>query len=163
MNRAEHDVPLELVVFVGVQASGKTSFYHAFFSDTHVHVSKDLFPNNRNKARRQAQLIEQAFRERRSVVLDNTNPTPEDREAPIALARAYGARVTGYVFVTDVGVALQRNRAREGRARVPDVAIHATLAKLRPPTPGEGFDRLFEVRLTREGTFDITERTTDEQ
>jgi len=146
-----------------VQASGKTSFYRAFFAATHVLVSKDLFPNNRNKARRQAQLIAQALGEGHSVVLDNTNPTPEDRAAPVALARQFGARVTGYVFITDVHAALKRNRTREGRARVPDVAIYATNAKFRPPTPEEGFDRLFEVRLSPEGTFAITERKTDEQ
>lgn len=150
------DGQLELVLFVGLQGSGKSSFYRAHFAVTHALVSKDLFPNNRNRTRRQRQLIEESLGSGRSVVLDNTNPTPEDRAEPIALARAHEARVVGYAFPTDVASALERNRRREGRARVPDVAIHVTAARLRPPTPEEGFDALFTVRLTEAGVFEVT-------
>jgi len=147
--------PLELVILVGVQGSGKSTFARTRFTDTHVFVSKDLMPNNRNKARRQAQLIEQALEAGRSVILDNTNPTPEDRAGPIELARTHGAAVTGYFFPTDVHAAVRRNHAREGRARVPDVAIYATAKKLTPPTPDEGFTRLYAVRLADAGAYDI--------
>ena len=43
-----------------------------------------------------------------------------------------------------VKTAVARNRQREGKARVPDVAIFTTAKKLRPPTFQEGFD---EVRV----------------
>lgn len=148
------DAP-ELAVLMGLQGSGKTSFTRERFSRTHIHISKDLFPNNRNKARRQLQLMEQAFQDGRSVVLDNTNPTIEDRAAPIELARRYGATVTGYVFVRDVPASLERNRGREGKACVPDVAIYATAKKWQEPGRAEGFDRLFSVRLTLEGRFEV--------
>jgi len=154
--RPRLDGGLELVLFVGLQGSGKSSFYRASFARTHALVSKDLFPNNRDRGRRQRRLIEEAFGAGRSVVLDNTNPTPEDRAAPIALAREHGARVVGYAFDTDVPTALERNRRREGKARVPDVAIHVTAARLRLPTPEEGFDALFTVRLTEAGVFEVT-------
>lgn len=151
----------ELVLFVGVQGSGKTSFYRERFSGTHALVSKDLFPNNRNRARRQRQLIGEALASGRSVVLDNTNPTREDRAA--AIAREHGAAVTGYVFVTDLRAALERNRRREGRARVPDVALYATAKRLQLPSLSEGFGALFAVRLTPEGRFEIDCWRTDEQ
>jgi hypothetical protein len=32
---------VELVIFIGLQASGKTSFYRACFAATHAHVSRD--------------------------------------------------------------------------------------------------------------------------
>jgi predicted kinase len=32
---------MELVIFIGLQASGKSTFYHERFARTHVHVSKD--------------------------------------------------------------------------------------------------------------------------
>ena len=140
---------------MGLQGSGKTSFARERFLGTHVHISKDLFPNNRNKTRRQLQLMEQAFQDGRSVVLDNTNPAAEDRDAPIALARRYGATVTGYVFVRDVPASLERNRRREGKARVPDVAIYATAKKWQEPGWEEGFDAIFSVRLTPEGCFEV--------
>jgi predicted kinase len=40
-------------------------------------------------------LIEEALTEGRSVVVDNTNPTVEDRAPIIALTRRYGAEVVG--------------------------------------------------------------------
>ena len=50
-------MPPELVLFVGLQAAGKSTFYQARFAGTHDWVSKDRFPNNRNPARRQRQPV----------------------------------------------------------------------------------------------------------
>ena len=47
----------ELVIFVGLQASGKSTFFREGFAATHEHVSKDLFRNNRNRNRRQEELV----------------------------------------------------------------------------------------------------------
>lgn len=147
---------MELVIFVGLQGSGKSTLYRTHFAETHVHVSKDNFPNARHRDRRQALLIEEALRAGRSVVVDNTHPTRSDRAGPIALARAYGARVVGYYFDTSVNECLARNRARQGRARVPDVAIFATAKKLERPALDEGFDALYRVRLSNGQRFEIT-------
>jgi predicted kinase len=133
-----------VVVFVGLQGSGKTTFYHEHFAATHVHVSKDLMRNARSRDTRQEQQIEEALSAGRSVVVDNTNPTPASRVPLIAAGRRYGARVVAVYFETNVGEALARNRSREGASRVPDVAIFATKKKLVPPTIDEGFD---EVRV----------------
>lgn len=108
--------------------------------------------HNRRPQRRQEQLIAAALGEGRSVVVDNTNPAVAVRAPLIALARANGAEVVGYFFRTEAADALRRNRAREGRWRVPDVAIFATRKKLETPTYEEGFDRLFEVTLDEPNT-----------
>ena len=153
---------MELVVLMGLPGSGKTTFYRSRFAATHVQVSKDLFPNNRNKARRQQQLLEEALAGGFSVVLDNTNPTVDDRAAPIVLARAYGAAVTGYVFPRDIAGALERNRGREGKARVPDIAIYATAQRWQPPSLDEGFDDLCAVRVTADGQFGVSRWTSED-
>ena len=145
----------ELVLFVGLQGSGKSSFYRARFATTHEWVSKDRFPNNRNPARRQRQLIEEALSAGRSVVVDNTNPTVQERAELIALARSLGASVVGYYFESRVADCLERNRQREGKARVPDLALYATRKRLCRPSPAEGFDRLSYVRLLGEGRFEV--------
>jgi predicted kinase len=54
--------------------------------------------NNKNRARRQAQLIEAALQAGRSVVVDNTNPTVEERASLIELGKLYGAQILGYYF-----------------------------------------------------------------
>ena len=137
-------MPPELIIFVGVQASGKSTYYHSHFAATHVHVSKDLMKNARNRDATQAKMIEEALARGQSVVVDNTNPTPVVRAPLVAIGRRHGARVVAYYFETTVKDAVVRNRQREGKARVPDVALFVTAKKMVPPGFAEGFD---EVRV----------------
>jgi predicted kinase len=146
----------ECVILIGLPAAGKTSFYRERFAATHDLVSKDLLGRTRRPSRRQEQLLAESLSNGRSVVVDNTNPSAAVRAPLIALARAHGAEVTGYYFSTEAGDALRRNRARQAPDRVPDVAIFAIRKQLEPPSPAEGFDRLFTVRLNEETrTFDV--------
>jgi predicted kinase len=137
----------ECVILIGLPASGKTSFYRERFAGTHDHVSKDLLRNNRHSQRRQEQVLAESLAVGRSVVVDNTNPSVAARAPLIRIAKQAGADVAGYFFRTEAGDALRRNRAREGRDRVPDVAIFTTRKRLEPPTYEEGFDRLYDVTL----------------
>ena len=134
----------ELILFVGLPGAGKSTYYRAHFAATHVHVSKDLMPSARRRDDRQEREIEAALAAGKSVVVDNTNPSLEVRAPLIALGRRHGARIVAVYFETDVRTAIMRNRQREGKARVPDVAIFATKKKLIVPTLEEGFD---EVRV----------------
>jgi predicted kinase len=120
-------------------------------------VSKDLLRNNKKPARRQGQLIEEALQAGRSLVVDNTNPTREERAELVRLGRVHGAKVIGYYFEARVKQSLERNALREGKARVPDVAIFATLKRLVRPSYDEGFDRLFYVRTLADMRFDVGE------
>ena len=136
--------PPELLIFVGLQASGKSTYYRTHLAATHVHVSKDLMPNVRNRDTKQLEMIRAALAAGRSVVVDNTNPTPAVRAPLVDLGRRQGARVVAYYFEAVVKDAVVRNRLREGKARVPDVAIFVSARKMVPPSMSEGFD---EVRV----------------
>ncbi|APR82133.1 Hypothetical protein A7982_07482 [Minicystis rosea] len=138
---------LEVVVLIGIPASGKSTFHRRRLAATHALVSKDLFPNARNRDARQARLLEEALSEGRSVTVDNTSPTVEERAALIAIARRHEARVVGYYFATPMADALARNARREGRARVPDVGVFAIAKKMHRPSRAEGFDALYCVRV----------------
>jgi len=143
---------MELVLFVGLQGSGKSGYFASRYSGTHVHVSKDLFPPHaRKKSDRQLRQIEQALATGRSVVVDNTNPRRADRAALIEAGRRAGARIVAVHFLASVGEALRRNAGREGRARVPDVAIYTSARRLEPPAREEGFDDIVRVRLGEDG------------
>jgi len=147
---------MECVILIGLPASGKSTFFRERFAGTHDHVSKDLLQNNRKPQRRQEHLIAESLASGRSVVVDNTNPSTAIRGPLIALARKHGAEVSGYFFMTDTADALRRNRARQGRERVPDVAIFTVRKRLEPPTLSEGFDRLFTVKINEaERTFEV--------
>lgn len=135
----------QLIIFVGVQASGKSTYYRDHFAATHVHVSKDLMKNSRDAEARQRRLIEAALAEGKPVVVDNTNPTPIVRAPLIEIGRRHGARIVAYFFEVAVKTAVARNRGREGKARVPDVAIFVTKKKIVPPALDEGFDEIHIV------------------
>ena len=138
----------EVAILVGLPGSGKTSFVRARLAG-HAHVSKDLMRSTRDRNPRQLALVAQALAAGRPVVVDNTNLRSADRAPLIAAARAAGAKAVGYFFDAAAKECLTRNRSREGKARVPDVAIHMARARLEPPTREEGFDALFMV--TAEG------------
>jgi predicted kinase len=148
---------VEVIILIGLQASGKSTFFHTHFALTHAHVSKDLLGTNRKPARRQHQLIEEALRAGRSVVVDNTNSTKEERASLIALGHCYGATVIGYYFEVQLRQSLERNRSRQGKARVPEIAIFTTLKRLVRPSFEEGFDRLFSVRPLVDQTFEVSD------
>lgn len=135
---------MEAVILIGIQGSGKSTFARTRFADTHIRISRDVVRTaHRERVLQYACLsIEQSF------VADNTHPEPRSRAALIAAARAAGFRVVAYYFPPDVPAALLRNAARDGRSRVPDIAIHATAARLVAPTKSEGFDALFRVRTS---------------
>lgn len=146
---------LELVVLVGLQGAGKSTFYRDVLARTHAIVSKDLM--GRSAARKQARQLREIgehLSAGRSLVVDNTNPTIADRAALLAHGRAHGARVVCYAFPPDLEGSRVRNRRRLGRAQVPDLALEMTLRRLEQPHPGEGFDALFVVRLAPPG-FDV--------
>lgn len=151
----EGKAPVELILFIGLQASGKTTFYRQRFSSTHIHISKDLMRNHTRPEQRQQRLIAEALAAGQSVVVDNTNPSQVVRAPLITLGRNYGAEVVGYAFEADVRGSRARNQQREGRARVPEVAIYTTLKRLHMPRYGEGFDRLYYVRILEDGGFAV--------
>jgi predicted kinase len=146
---------VECVIFVGIPASGKTTFYKQRLQTSHAHVSKDELPPGGNRNRRHLELLDAALRSGRSVVIDNTHPSAADRAPLVAFARERGARVVAYYFESDPRQSLGRNALRAGRARVPAVAIFASAKRLQPPTAAEGFDAIYTVRIAADGGFDI--------
>jgi len=139
---------MELIIFVGLQGSGKTTYYHEHFAATHVHVSKDLMPHARSRDTKQMMQIDEALRAGRSVVVDNTSPTIESRAPLIEAGKKRGARVIAIYFDPHIPTILARNQQREGRARVPVPAIFATKKKMVMPSTLEGFDEVRVVTMT---------------
>jgi predicted kinase len=143
----------DCVILIGLPGAGKSTFYRERLG-SHVCVSKDAFPPHaRDKQARQDAAIRAALSAGRSVVVDNTNVSSADRAAVIAIARELGARVVGYYIQATTREAVARNHRREGRARVPKVAIFTSAKRLVPPSQAEGFDELHVVRVGEDGQF----------
>jgi predicted kinase len=131
---------------VGLQGSGKSTWVARNLADSHVVVSKDHWPNARRREARQRRVVTELLDSGARVVVDNTNPAPEDRAALIAAAREAGVPVRAVWVDTPLEVCLARNDAREGRVRVPLAGVFATRARFVSPTTAEGFDRVDVVR-----------------
>jgi len=137
---------MELVVFAGIPASGKTTFYRERFLATHVRVSLDLLKTRQ----REDILLFACFAAQQPVVVDNTNPLAEQRKRYVQLAKAAGFRAVLYFFDVSTRTAVGRNSGREGKAKVARVAIFGSQKKLQRPTRDEEFDEMYRV-TTGEG------------
>lgn len=144
---------METIVFIGVQATGKSTFYKQRFFRTHVRVNLDML-RTRHRERR---LIAACLETRQPFVVDNTNPEPADRARYIDPARRAGFRIVGYYFQSALADALRRNAARAPQERIPEVGIRGTHARLVLPSVGEGFDALYYVRVREPAGFAVEE------
>ena len=144
---------MEAVIFVGIQATGKSTFYRERFFDTHVRINLDMLRTRR----RERLLLEACIAGAQPFVVDNTNPTRAERARYVAPARAAGFRVVGYYFDVDPREALRRNHLRAGSRVVPPAGLFGTLKRLERPTRAEGFDLLYRATTDEAGTLTVEE------
>lgn len=141
------------VIFTGIQASGKSSFYIEHFFKSHVRINLDQI-KTRNRERR---LLEVCLETGQPVVIDNTNPAVEDRARYIKLFKEYGFKVIGYYFESKIEQAKERNSKRTGKEAIPLPGLLSTYRRLVIPSLEEGYDELYYVSMDGEGGFKIDE------
>lgn len=140
---------MQLILFIGAQATGKSTFFKQHFADTHLRLNLDML-RTRN---REEILFHACLQAKQPLVIDNTNPEPADRARYIPHARAAGFEVIGYAFQSRIADCLARNAARP--RPVPEVGVRATHSRLVMPSLAEGFDKLFYVRTADGHTFSV--------
>jgi len=138
---------MEAIVFIGIQATGKSTYYTQRFMNTHVRISMDLL-KTRNRERI---FLDACLKTQAKFVVDNTNPSASDRAVYISAAKERKYRVVGYYFGTSLATSLERNALRTGKARIPDSGVRSCFSKLELPSLAEGFDELYYVKLEKEG------------
>lgn len=144
---------VEAVIFVGVQGSGKSTFYRERFFDTHVRINLDMLRTRH----REELLFAACLAARQPFVIDNTNPTAADRARYVGAAREVGFRVIAYFFETSLQDAIRRNNQRTGKQKVPVPAITGTIRKLQFPAREEGFDAVCRVTISSDGAFVVSQ------
>jgi predicted kinase len=140
---------MEAVIFIGIQGSGKSSFFKERFFDTHVRISLDML-RTRNRERL---LLEACLEAKQKFVIDNTNPTSAERAQYIEKAKAHYFPVTGYYFRATLKDAISRNAQREGKSKIPEKGLLGTFKRLEIPRMDEGFSALFYVWIDENGRF----------
>ncbi|MDN5650233.1 MAG: ATP-binding protein [Acinetobacter sp.] len=143
---------MQLILFTGVQASGKSTFYQQYFYHTHLRINLDMLKTRH----REKILFEAAIASKTKIVIDNTNMSKADRARYIQLAKTAGFEIISYYFETDLDSTLQRNAQREGKANITEKGVKATFYKLEVPNRSEGFDALFKVNMIENNGFSIT-------
>lgn len=140
---AQDNKPIKtMIIFMGIQGSGKTYYYRQRLSDDYAHVNLDEL-HTRNK---ESLFLQQLIGQGKNIVVDNTNPRIADRSRYIKLGKEAGYHIVGYFFESKIKDCIRRNDSREGKARLPAKAIAATSNKLQMPTKDEGFDELYFIR-----------------
>jgi predicted kinase len=144
---------MEAIIFIGIQATGKSTFFQQRFFATHVRVNLDML-KTRNRERI---LLAACLEAKQQFVIDNTNLTREARSHYISQSKAAEFRVTGYYFKSALQAALERNRQRSGKSLIPEKGILGAYRKLELPSFEEGFDRLYYVEIAEDGQFIVKE------
>lgn len=132
---------MDAVIFIGLQASGKSTFYKQHFFHSHMRINLDML----KRRSREEQFIATCLQTQQSFVVDNTNLTQASRFHYIHQAKLHNFNVVGYYFRADIDRSLQWNRQRQETAKVPDKAILGSYKKLELPSLEEGFDKLFYI------------------
>jgi len=138
---------MEVILFIGVPASGKSTFYRDRFAATHLRINRDMLGTKH----RQESLFRWCLDHGQSCVVDNTNSTRDVRRPWIGGAQERGAKLTGYFFQSKITDCLARNRQRSGRARIPDAGVLGHHAQLELPSAEEGFEALYHVSIAENG------------
>lgn len=144
---------MQAIIFCGIQATGKSTFYRERFFHSHVRLSLDLLRTRH----REQQFLLTCLRTNARFVVDNTNPTRTDRLRYLDAALAAGYEVIGYYFHSDPHAALLRDQQRPAAEQVPAKGILGTYKQLQLPTLAEGFHHLYHVRIAADGAFLLTE------
>lgn len=131
------------IILMGLQASGKSTFYKEYFFRSHIRLSMDML----NTRRKESLLLKACLDLQQGVVIDNTNPKKEDRQKYIKEFKAHNYKTIGYYFQSNLADCIERNEGRDGKDYIPKVGLYSTIKKLEHPSKLEGFDELYYVRI----------------
>lgn len=147
----KHD--MEIILLIGIPASGKSTFCKQNFYDTHMRINLDML-GARSK---ENVFIEACLDAKQSFVVDNINTTLIAREKYLDIAKQLDIPILAYYLETNLQDALKRNEGRSGKEKIPTVAIAAANKWLVAPSYTEGFDKLYHVKALADFSFLVEE------
>ena len=135
-----------MIIMMGIQGSGKSTFCAKNFSE-YTRINLDTLRTRK----KENEALWLAINRKENVIIDNTNPTVSDRKKYIEAGKASQYNIIGYFMQSRLQECIERNDARQGKEKIPAIAIACTSNKLEMPSYEEGFDELYFVKITDEG------------
>lgn len=168
LNTSKINIPIEelpeLIMFVGIPASGKSTTTEYYEKLGYLILSSDsirllLLENEEEYPHEQKELdklnvkVFETIRNRavaalkvgKSVVIDATNLSRKRRMAFLSKLGRTKCVKKCVLFITPVEVCFARNASREGIARVPDEAMNKMIRNFECPEYWEGWDKIEPV------------------
>ena len=131
----------QILIFIGIPASGKTSFYNCFYKNDYKHINLDTL-----KTRYQEKLaMNEYLKNNENIVIDNTNITKEERKKYISTGKENNYKIIGYYFKSSIRECIERNEKRKNK--IPRTAVANKFNNLELPSFDEGFDELYYVSI----------------
>ncbi|KAJ5760149.1 hypothetical protein N7520_007305 [Penicillium odoratum] len=149
--------PLELVIFCGSPASGKSTYFRNNLEPLgYERVNQDIL-----KTRPKCLKVAREYLEaKKSVAVDNTNADPETRLVWITLAKELGVPIRCVHLLSPPEICRHNNAVRAGnkemnpeaRTSLPGIAFGDFGRRYKEPRLEEGFDDIITVKFRFEGT-----------
>ena len=135
-----------MIIMMGIQGSGKSTFCAKNFPE-YTRINLDTL----HTRKKENDALWLAINRKENIIIDNTNPTVSDRKKYIEAGKASQYNIIGYFMQSRLQECIERNDARQGKEKIPAIAIACTSNKLEMPSYEEGFDELYFVKITDEG------------
>lgn len=145
-NFIDNKLELEMIIAVGVPASGKSTYFKKIFgdSDNHVIINQDTL---KTKAKCLKE-TNKALDNKMSVIIDATNPSKKTRKEYIDIAKKYNAVIKCFHFDTPIDLAHHCNNYRaitDEKEKISKMVYRIYSSKYEEPSLKEGFDQILNI------------------
>ena len=114
----------EIVIFVGMPGSGKSSYYNEYLSE-HINIEQDKLVTKQKVLKK----LNESLKTGKSIVINATNPSQENREEFYQKALEHNYKIKVLYFIIN-GTGFNKLRDKP----VPTIVYHIYFKKLDPPT-----------------------------
>lgn len=147
-NKLKKSLTQELIILVGYPASGKTYFTKKYLYD-YKHINQDELKT----LSKCLTLTEKEIQNKKSIVIDNTNPSKDTRKKYLDLCKKYNIKSRCIYFDIDINIIKHLNIYREligEKKRIPEIAYKIYKKKFEFPTKEEGYEEIINWNLNLE-------------